>query len=46
MLAGIQLDEHISEQARIASEVLGVMANIIAQPVSAPWPPSRSRPAA
>jgi CheY-specific phosphatase CheX len=40
MLAGIQLDEHISEQARIASEVLGVMANIIAQPVSAPWPPS------
>jgi CheY-specific phosphatase CheX len=39
MLAGLQLDEHISEQARIASEVFGVMADIVAQPVSEPWPP-------
>jgi hypothetical protein len=40
MLASLQIDEHISEQARIAGEVFGVMADIVAEPVSAPWPPS------
>lgn len=36
----LHTDEHISEQIRIASEVLGVMADIVAEPISALWPPS------
>jgi CheY-specific phosphatase CheX len=39
-MAGIlQIEEHLSEQARIAAEVLGVMADIVAEPVQTPWPP-------
>jgi chemotaxis protein CheX len=40
MPATLQIEEHISEQARIVSEVFGVMADIIAQRVDAPWPPA------
>jgi hypothetical protein len=32
--------EHVAEQQRIAAEVFGVMADIVAEPVSASWPPS------
>jgi CheY-specific phosphatase CheX len=41
MPASPQIDEHISEQARIAGDVFRVMADIVAEPVSAPWPPSQ-----
>jgi CheY-specific phosphatase CheX len=36
----VQIEEHISELVRIATEVFGVMADIVAAPVTAPWPPS------
>ncbi len=39
MTATLQIDEHISEQVRIASEVFGVMADIVAAPISGSWPP-------
>jgi CheY-specific phosphatase CheX len=39
MLASLQIDEHTSEQARIAGEVFGVMADLVAEPLSVPWPP-------
>jgi CheY-specific phosphatase CheX len=39
MTATIQINEHIAEQTRIASEVFGVMADIVVEPVSAAWPP-------
>jgi chemotaxis protein CheX len=32
--------EHVAEQERIATEVFGVMADIVAEPISATWPPS------
>jgi chemotaxis protein CheX len=35
-----QAEEHVAEQQRIAAEVFGVMADIVAEPVSAPWPPN------
>jgi CheY-specific phosphatase CheX len=34
-----QVEEHISEQARIVGEVFGVMADIVVEPVPSPWPP-------
>jgi CheY-specific phosphatase CheX len=40
MPAVLQIEQYLSEQARIATEVLGVMADIVAEPVSMPWPPS------
>jgi CheY-specific phosphatase CheX len=40
MLVNLQIEEHVSEQARIASEVFGVMADIVAEPVDGTWPPS------
>lgn len=40
MLAAVQLEEHTSEQARIVKEVFGVMADIVADPATDPWPPS------
>jgi CheY-specific phosphatase CheX len=40
MLAALQIEEHISEQSRIVGEVFGVMADIVAEPASDPWPPS------
>ncbi len=39
MTAMVQVEEHTSEQARIATEVLRVMADIAAEPVEVRWPP-------
>jgi len=39
MLAALQLEEHVSEQSRIVPEVFGVMADIVAEPATEPWPP-------
>jgi CheY-specific phosphatase CheX len=33
------IEEHASEQARIAGEVFGVMADIVVQPSGRSWPP-------
>jgi len=40
MPAAFQFEEHISEQARIVAEVFGIMADIVAEPATDPWPPS------
>lgn len=40
MQVALQIDEHISEQSRIVSEVFGVMADIVTETVEMPWPPS------
>jgi hypothetical protein len=40
MRAALQLEEHYSEQSRIVAEVFGVMADIVAEPATVPWPPS------
>ncbi len=40
MAATVQIDEHVSEQVRIVSEVFGVMVDIVAEPTSGPWPPT------
>jgi len=40
MLADLQIEEHIAEQSRIVGEVFGVMVDIVAEPTTAPWPPS------
>jgi CheY-specific phosphatase CheX len=40
MLATIPLEEHVAEQARIVADVFGVMADIVVEPATAPWPPS------
>ncbi|AXC12893.1 hypothetical protein ACPOL_3608 [Acidisarcina polymorpha] len=40
MMADMQIDEHIAEQVRITSEVFGVMADIVIEPISTSWPPS------
>jgi CheY-specific phosphatase CheX len=39
MPAIAKIEEHVSDQIRIASEVLGVMADIVAEPAERPWPP-------
>jgi CheY-specific phosphatase CheX len=39
MTAAFQIEEHLSEQARIATEVLRLIAGIVAEPVEARWPP-------
>jgi hypothetical protein len=35
-----RIEEHVSDQARIAGEVFGVMADIVVEPSDKPWPPS------
>jgi chemotaxis protein CheX len=36
----LAIEEHVSEQARIVTDVFGVMADIVAEPAKMEWPPA------